>query len=601
MTQANNEYLFQVNLKGMIELLSEHIYSAPNIFVRELLQNGIDAATARRSIDESHKGEINIYINRKESLPQIIFEDDGIGLSEKDVHSFLSVIGQSSKRGDFNEKDFIGKFGIGMLSCLVVSNEIVVETRSLLSNESVRWIGRADGTYIVNKIDNLEKYGTRVILDPKKEWLPLFNTDELKKNILFFGNALPIKVNLITDKGTEVLVEKDPVWLSSDSNKEELLKYGKETFNTNFLDVFPLQSKAGDINGVAYIMPHKVQFSGNKQHKIYLKRMFLCEQTSNLLPEWSSFVKCIINTNELRPTASREALMDDSTMKKAQKELSENFKNYLKVLALNDTQKLGEIISTHHLFIKALATEDNDLLKLFIDYIPFETNKGAMPFVSIKTYNDIIYYTPSLDDFRQIRRIAGSQGKTVINAAYSFEADLIQQIKLNYPQIKIEKITPQDILDALTDVEATEIDDYADFEKKANIILKRQYCKAQIKQFDPIDTPTIYVANDEAINNKNLQNLSTVGNPFAATLHNFIKKEDNMPVLCFNKDNEIVKNLLAITDDTLFSAIIHILYVQALMLGGYPVNKKEMTVFNDALYQLLIMGMDNFLNEINLN
>lgn len=600
MAEENNKYLFQVNLKGMIELLSEHIYSAPNVFVREVLQNGMDATTARKTIDEHHKGEINIYINKVDGLPQVIFEDNGIGLSEKEVHEFLSVIGQSSKRGDFNEKDFIGKFGIGMLSCLVVSHEIIVETRSLIKDESICWRGKADGTYTVERIDNLEQAGTRVILYPKKEWLPLFEKDELRKNILYFGSALPITIKLIADSETEVLVEKDPVWLSGESTKEELLTYGKETFNINFLDVFPLHSIAGTIDGVAYIMPHKVQFSGSKQHKVYLKRMFLCEQVNNLLPEWSSFVKCIINTNELRPTASRESLMDDDVMKQAKKELSDSFKDYLKVLTLKDTEKLGEIISIHHMFIKALAVEDRNLLKLFVDYIPFETNKGHIPFISIKPYNDVIYYTPSLDDFRQIRRIAGSQGKTVINAAYSFEADLIQQIKISFPSIKIEKITPQDILDTLEDAKVSDDESFIRFEKKANELLKQQYCKAQLKQFEPTDTPAIYVANDEAMNNKNLQSLSNSGNPFAATLQNFIKKEDNMPTLCFNKDNEIVKNLIAIEDDSLFSSVVHIMYVQALMLGGYPVNKKEMTVFNEALYQLLVMGMSNFLGNMKL-
>ncbi len=595
-----NKYLFQVNLKGMIELLSEHIYSAPNVFVRELLQNGIDANTARKSIDENHKGIINIYLNKVNNVPQLIFEDNGIGLTEEEVHQFLSVIGQSSKRGDFNEKDFIGKFGIGMLSCLVVSHEIVVETRSLLKDESVCWRGKADGTYTVEPIDNIEQAGTRVILSPKKEWLPLFEKEELKKNILQFGNALPITINFITEGETEVLVDKNPVWLDKESSKEDLLEYGKKVFNINFLDAFYLHSEKGEIDGVAYIMPYKVQFSGSKQHKIYLKRMYLCEQANNLLPEWTSFVKCIINTNDLRPTASRESLMDDDIMKDAKKELSNCFKDYLKVLMFSDIKKLSEIINIHHIFIKALAVEDRELLKMFIDYIPFETNKGHMTFLSIKTYNDVIYYTPSLDDFRQIRRIAGSQGKTVINAAYSFEVDLIQKIKISFPEVRLEKITPQDILDTLSDVVISDDERYQQFEKQANELLKNQYCKAQLKQFDPIDTPAIYVANDEAMSNKNIQNLSNSGNPFAATLHNFIKKEDNMPTLCFNKDNEIVQNLIAIEDETLFSSVIHIMYVQALMLGGYPVNKKEMTVFNDALYQLLVMGMSNFIGKLDL-
>lgn len=598
--KKENEYLFQVNLKGMIELLSEHIYSAPNVFVRELLQNGIDAATARRSIDEAHKAVINVYINKVDGFPQVIFEDNGIGLSEDEVHQFLSVIGQSSKRGDFNEKDYIGKFGIGMLSCLVVSHEIVVETKSLLKDQAVCWKGKADGTYTVEKIDNMEHAGTRVILSPKKEWLPLFEKEELKKNILHFGNALPVTIDMITEEGSERLVDKEPVWLKKDSSKEDLLEYGRSVFNINFLDAFYLHTKTGEIDGVAYIMPYKVQFSGAKQHKIYLKRMFLCEQANTLLPEWTSFVKCIINTNELRPTASRESLMDDEVMKEAKKELSNCFKNYLKLLVLQDAEKLAEIINIHHVYIKALAIEDRELLKMFIDYIPFETNKGYMPFLSLKTYNDTIYYTPSLDDFRQIRRIAGSQGKTIINAAYSFEADLIQKIKITFPDIQLEKITPQDVLDTLNDVAVSENEKFRVFEEKANALLKNQYCKAQLKQFDPIDTPAIYVANDEAMSNKNIQSLSNSGNPFAATLQNFIKKEDSMPTLCFNKDNEIVQNLINIEEDTLFNGIVHIMYVQALMLGGYPVNKKEMVVFNDALYQLLIMGMSNFTDSFKL-
>lgn len=600
MQENKNQYLFQVNLKGMIELLSEHIYSAPNVFVRELLQNGVDAVTARRTIDESHKGVINIYMNKVEGLPQIVFEDNGIGLSEEEVHEFLAVIGQSSKRGDFNEKDYIGRFGIGLLSCLVVSNEIVVETHSLLKDKAVCWRGKADGTYTVEQIDNMPKAGTRVILSPKKEWLPLFEKEELKKNVLHFGNALPIQINLLADGETEVLVDKKPVWLDKDAPKDELLAYGKKVFNIDFLDVFPLHSDVGEIDGVAYIMPYKVQFTGTKQHKIYLKRMFLCEQATNLLPEWTSFVKCIINTNSLRPTASRESLMDDDIMKQAKKELSVCFKNYLRLLVMTDVEKLSEIIRIHHVFIKALAIEDNELLKLFIDYIPFETNKGYVPFLSLHTYNDVIYYTPSLDDFRQIRRIAGSQGKTVINAAYSFEADLIQKIKIIFPEYRIEKITPKDIIDTLGYVEVSENELYKRFEEKANALLKPFYCKVQLKQFDPIDTPAIYVANDEAMSNKNLQNLSNSSNPFAGTLHSFIKKEEEMPALCFNKDNEIVKNLIQIEDQVMFGAVVHIMYVQALMLGGYPINKKEMTVFNDALYQLLIMGMSDFVGKMDL-
>lgn len=588
----NNSYLFQVNLKGMIELLSEHIYSSPNVFVRELLQNGIDAITARRNIDESFPGEINVYVNEKH--PEIIFEDNGIGLSEDEVHKFLSVIGQSSKRGDILEKDYIGKFGIGLLSCFVVSNEIVVETRSLYrKHHGIRWKGKADGTYTIEKIEEEMPAGTKVILHPKKEWKLFFEEEELKKNILYFGGALPVKISLIKGDEKKLLTEGLPVWLNPDSTKEELLQYGKQTFNIGFLDAFRMSSATGEIEGVGFIMPYKIQFTGSKEHKVYLKRMFLCEHAGNLFPEWASFVKCVINTNTLKPTASRESLMDNEDLKAAKKELNTAFKEYLRLISVSNTNTLEEIIDTHHLYIKALAAEDSELLKLFVDFIPFETNKGMMNFRSLKAYNDEIFYTPSMDDFRQIRRIAGSQGKTVINAAYSFENDLIRKISIVFPNIRITKITPHDILSNLG--EAVIDRKFAIFEERANKVLKANYCKAQIKKFEPEDTPVIYVANDEALNNKNISSLANTANPFASTLHGFIKKkEESTPTLCFNKDNVLINDLIDLDDETLFEAVINILYVQSLMLGNYPVNKKEMTVFNDSIYKLLIMGINNF-------
>jgi molecular chaperone HtpG len=567
------------------------------VFVRELLQNGIDAITARRSIDESFLGEINVYVNEIQS--EIIFEDTGIGLSEDEVHKFLSVIGQSSKRDDILEKDYIGKFGIGLLSCFVVSNEIIVETRSLYKqHKGIRWRGKSDGTYTIEKIETEMSPGTKIILHPKREWKLLFEKEKLKKNILYFGSALPTKISLISDNEKDVLVESLPVWLNPDSSKEELLQYGKQIFNINFLDVFRISSETGEIEGVGFIMPYKIQFTGSKEHKVYLKRMFLCEQMGNLFPEWASFVKCVINTNALKPTASRESLMDNDDLKTAKKELNAIFKEYLRFLSLSETNILSEIISTHHLYIKALAAEDSELLKLFVDYIPFETNKGVLNFKSLKTYNEEIFYTPSMDDFRQIRRIAGSQGKTVINAAYSFENDLIRKISIVFPAFKITKITPQDILSNLGE---TIVNDqkFEIFEERANKILKSHYCRAQIKKFEPEDTPAIYVANDEALNNKNISELANASNPFASTLHGFIKKKEELtPTLCFNKDNTLINDMIDLEDETMFEAVINILYVQSLMLGNYPVNKKEMTVFNDSIYKLLIMGMSNFSQKL---
>lgn len=163
--EGNN--LFQVNLKGMIALLSEHIYSNPNTFVRELLQNCVDAITALHNIDESYAGRIDVFLKEDGS---VVFQDNGIGLKEEEVHRFLTVIGESSKRDTPDADDFIGRFGIGLLSCFVVTNEIRVESRSAMGGSPVCWCGKVDGTYQTTFPEEEWAIGSRVVLCPKSEW-----------------------------------------------------------------------------------------------------------------------------------------------------------------------------------------------------------------------------------------------------------------------------------------------------------------------------------------------------------------------------------------------------------------------------------------------
>ena len=91
----SDTYHFQVNLGGMLDVLSNHLYKSPDVFLRELLQNGVDAITLRqKSQPDWNRGKITITV---EPGRRLIFRDNGAGLSEEGIHRFLAVIGQSSK------------------------------------------------------------------------------------------------------------------------------------------------------------------------------------------------------------------------------------------------------------------------------------------------------------------------------------------------------------------------------------------------------------------------------------------------------------------------------------------------------------------------
>lgn len=589
----NQQYLFQVNLKGMISLLSEHLYSNPNTFVRELLQNGVDAITALRTMDEHHEGCIRIHLPDSKRA-ELIFEDNGIGLKEDEIHKFLAVIGESSKREAFEAKDYIGKFGIGLLSCFVVSNEIIVESRSALSEIAVRWTGKSDGTYHISPIEEERPIGSKVILYPKDEFKYLFKADVFRKNLEYYGEALPMPIYLHYEETIHWINEAGALWLESATTKEELLAIGRKAFNTGFLDAFPISTSDGGVKGVAYILPYKTQFSGKQTHKLFLKRMFLSDDDCRLLPKWAFFIRCILNADGLDAIASREALVYNNALKGAKKEIGNTIKAYLKSIGLIDHNIYQKLISTHYLHLKAIAAEDNELLQVFIDDLPFETNKGIRSFRNIRELEHTIFYTPNIDDFKQVRRIAGAQGTLIINAAYTFEEELLKKIQRLDSSLKIEQISPGSLLNSFHAIDTSLDPALADFEIRATEVLKKLNCSCSLKIFSPEDTPAIYVAPQDEINAKQPVSPS---NPLTATLSAFApKKKAVQPVLCFNADNKLVKSMIGIKDPYVFPSIVHILYVQSLLLGKYPVSDTEMNLFNEALHSLIIMGMEHFIN-----
>ena len=588
----NNQHVFQVNLKGMISLLSEHIYSNPSTFVRELLQNAIDAITAIRVLDNSYPGNIQVELNEDSSSLSIA--DNGIGLTETDIHEVLTVIGESSKRNSIDSKDYIGQFGIGLLSCFVVSDEIIFETRSSLEKPALRWCGKADGTYEVTTLDTEKPIGTKVILHPKKEWIHLFEFKTLKRNLEFYGSALPYPILLKQGDTTDPISNSNPVWLNKQASREELLAFGKEKLQSSFLDALPIQTECGKITGTIYILPFKTQFSGRLSHKIYLKRMLLSEEDCNLLPSWAFFVKCILNVEELSSTASRESLVNNDALRQARNEIGEILKNYMKGIINTNPELFSKIMEIHYLHIKAIAAEDNDMFSLFMDTLPFETNRGDRRFATIRNNYPVIYYTSDLDDFKQLRRIAASQGLLVINAAYTFDESLLKKAARLF-DLQLEKISSEHILSGFEDVSYEEHPEYEYFERRCSEILASKGCVCKLKKFAPEDTPVIYIAGFKASENKQAK----ADNPLNAALGAFKPKvKKAIPTLCLNTNNQLVTFFTQIEDETLFESILQILYVQSLLLGKYPVNEDEMSLFNKSLHSLIVMGMSNIFDFI---
>lgn len=588
-------YQFQVNLKGMIALLSEHLYSDPNTFIRELLQNAVDAITALKHLDPEHNGRISIELPAADQ-GKFIFKDNGIGLKESDIHQFLSVIGESSKSKDIQDaKDFIGKFGIGLLSCFVVSDEIIVETKSALEQLPLRWTAQTKGDYKIERLHEDIPIGTRVILTPKKQYKYIFDADYFEKKIRYYGDALRESIHLQVDGQEKMIHQQEPIWLSSSASKSDLLAIGKEIFHVNFLDAIPFETTAGKARGVLYILPFRTQFSSKQHHRVYLRRMFLSEEDQSILPNWAFFVRMIVNTDELSATASRESLMRNDMLRQARKEIAVVLKTYLQQVKKIDFDVYQQIIRTHYLHLKAFALEDADFLDIFLADIPFETNRGQRSFQNIIDQQQAVHYCAHFEDFKQIDRMADTQGMILVNASYTFDAELLRKIKQRYPTYEITEMSPGQLLGTFQTIPQDEVVKLTSFTESVQKILDDYNCSLEIRRFKPVDTPAIFTKMDQNNVQHTIGQLKDNSNPFARVLQSAPKNKIKN-TLCLNVDNGLIQTIIKIEDPYMLRSVVEVLYVQALILGKYPVQEREMKVMNEAIKSLIIMGLDNFVN-----
>lgn len=590
------EYRFKVNLGGMIEILSDHLYSSPDVYIRELLQNGVDAIVARELTDDEYKekqsGRIKIKVQDEESL---VFEDNGLGLTKEEIHQFLAIIGQSSKRDIASGKilsDFIGRFGIGLLSYFMVSDQICLRTRSVKSNTGYEWIGNPDGTYTLTEIEK-KNPGTEIHIRAKDGCEHYFAAEKVEKLVLHYGMILPYPILLDDGEKKRRLNPVCPPWENDNATKEEIMSFGQIVFEQQFMDCIVFSSEESGVSGVAYILPYTVQPSVKQTHLIYLKNMLLTESGQDILPDWAVFTKCVINAKNLRPTASREGFYIDEMLEKTREDIGACIAGHLKDMAAHNKPAYRRFLDTHSLAVKSMAIDDDELYRFFIDDLEFYTTKGIMTGLQMRLSKETLLLA-DLDEYRQLSQIFVSQGRLLINASYVYTRDLIYKMREFYP-VTVAPVQAEEIEDMLKDVSLAEAEQSLDFIKRAKQLLAPYDCSVEMKQFIPANLPAFYYMNQDAKLYQDIRRMQeSASDLFMDMLSNFADemKEDAAAVLYFNMRNPMIQKMTEVEDVAELDDAILVLYIQTLLLGGFPLRNNEMGIMNEHLLRMIEKTLD---------
>ncbi|RLV67582.1 heat shock protein [Streptomyces sp. CBMAI 2042] len=592
---------FQVDLRGLVDLLSHHLYSSPRVYLRELLQNAVDALTARRGLEPgAPDGAFGIRLFADGSVVRV--EDDGVGLSEADVHTFLATIGHSSKRADGiaeQRGDFIGQFGIGLLSCFLVADEIHVLSRSARTPDApaVEWRGHGDGSYSVRTLpaSARPRPGTTVTLTPRSdtgEWTRPHQVHALGRH---FGSLLrhPVSFSDGTAGAPTVSVNPEPApWARTyptpGSRSRALAAYGEEVFGFAPLDTIELDLPAVGLKGIACVLPEAVPAGRRHGHRVHVKGMLLSEQADEILPEWAFFVRCVIDAESLRPTASRESLYEDDTLAAVRDALAERLREWIARAAASDPELLGRFLQAHHLAVKSLAVHDDEILRLLLPWLPFETTDGHTTLDEFARTHRTVLVTSSVEEFRQVAAIASAAGLGVVNGGYTYDRELVHRLPEIRPEASVADLDPATLTAHLDPV-----DRETELAASAYLALARDAlavfdCDVALRTFHPASAPALLVDSREARHERTRSQLAREqeGGLWGDIL-GALRQEAPRAQLILNQLNPLVRTAVAIDEPELARTSAEALYGQAALLSRRPLRPAESSLINRSFLDLL--------------
>lgn len=580
---------FQVDLRGLVDLLSRHLYRSPDVYIRELLQNAVDAVAARRRLEPGVAGAVEIeVVEPGDGPPTVVITDNGIGLTGTELVELLATIGRSSKRGETSRhRDYIGQFGIGLLACFLVADEITVITRSAKEPDAraLCWQGRADGTYDITEVESALRVGTRVHLRARPGSEHRLTRGHVLRLAHRYGGLLPLPIRL----GSTLVNDEPPPWdlpaLTLDQQRENALSYARRVLDIDPLDAIPLH--ADGVRGLAFVLPYEPSPAARQDHRVYLRRMLLSESADRLLPDWAFFVRCVIDADDLRPNAARDGFVEDDRLDAVREQLGRCIRDHLADLAQMWPNRLAGIVAMHHAGITALSVHDEQCLLLFADWLPVDTSLGRMTLGEHARRHGELRFVRRYDDFRQVAPIAAAQGRCVVNGGMVNLPQLLERLAVLRPERKIAELDPTEIVDSFADLTTEERSEVADLIRLAETTLLAHDVGVQVRAFAPTQMHATLVTTEDSRFRRQLDRTrSVVDGPWSGVLAALPAAAGGNSQLCLNFANAAVRELARQARQGSIMRVrraVELLYVQALLLGHHPLHDRELSLLDDVV------------------
>lgn len=592
---------FQVNLGGLVEVLSQHLYSGPQVYLRELVQNAADAVAARRLIDPDAPATVRLepWVNE----PGLTVTDTGIGMTYAQAEELLATIGQSSKRDAvFGEgrQEFVGQFGIGLLAAFLISDTIEVCSHAA-GHPAIRWEGRSDGTFRLTELDGDEQpVGTQVRLRASQYMEDWVATDTVVRLAAEYCSFLPVDIAVKVPVGAgrqwRRITEPELPWLAAYTSpaerERELRAYCERTFGFTPLAAIDLEVGVTGTTGVAFVLPHAVSPKSGR-HRVYTKRMLVDATADAVLPEWAFFVRAVLNSDALSPVASREQLRDDATLALTRDELGEQLKRWAQETLVGTHERARRFLEVHHLALRSMALVDEDMLELAARVLPYETTLGTITLAQLAAEAGVVRYCPTTESYRAVAPVARAQRLGVVNAGYVYDADLLSRLAAR-PGWTVEVLSSKSMHQAFTPVDPLREAETLLAIERMKAELGADDCEVTLREFAPADVPAVLLRDPEAERRlERRREQAEAEGGWRALLGSFDQGDEPIVArtLVLNDANPTVRTLLAAHDSPALPAAFRTIYYSAVLLTGEGLTAGDAANLSASLGVLLAAAL----------
>ena len=607
---------FKAESKRLLDLMINSIYTHKEIFLRELISNASDAIDKLyfKSLTDDNVGisrsDFAITISADKENRTITISDNGIGMTEEELENHLGTIANSGSFKFKNENkleddvDIIGQFGVGFYSAFMVADEVTVKTKAYGSDKAYEWTSKGADGYQIGECEK-DAVGTEITLKLKADtedenYSDFLDQYRIKSLVKKYSDYIrfPIKMD-VTDSRlkegteneyeeytkTETLNSMVPIWRKNKSElkDEDYNSFYKEKFFDYTDPLLHIHTKAegtATYNALLYI-PAKAPFDYyskeyEKGLQLYSSGVLIMDKCADLLPDHFSFVKGLVDSEDLSLNISREMLQHDRQLKLIAKSLERTIKNELTKLLKNDREKYEEFYKAFGLQLKFGVYNNYGMNKDSVkDLIMFYSSKEKK-LVTLEEYVDrmtedqkYIYYAcgesiARIDSLPQTELVK-DKGYEILYFTDSVDEFAIKML-MNYKEKEFKSVSAGD-LDIDTPEEKEEINAK---EESAKDLFKFMQEKLDgkvksVRLSKRLKTHPVCLTSDGEVSVEMEKVLNAMPND---------QKVKADKVLEINPEHPVFETLMSIygNDNEKLEKYSKLLYNQALMIEGLPVE-----------------------------